>query len=96
MGEVNGLKVETYISQLVLDRRLMAHMSQQAFAKSLGISRTTEYRWEHGIGIPSITNVGVLAKKLKLTPQELHLLLEAYKANQTVVPEESGTIRLDS
>ena len=90
------MKVETYISQLVQARRLSAQMTQQMFAKSLGISRTTEYRWEHGIVKPNIAHVGILADKLKLTPQELRPILESYRTNQTVLPEESGTIRLDS
>ena len=41
-------------SQLIREFREANHVTQQAFADGVGVSKITVYRWEHGIAEPSM------------------------------------------
>lgn len=41
-------------SQLIREFREANHITQQAFADGVGVSKITVYRWEHGIAEPSM------------------------------------------
>ncbi len=84
---MNGLHQDADLAELIFEYRNDAHMSQQEVADGVGVSRTTEYRWEHGLAIPSITNIRRLADVLKIPEQRMKpLLAKTKKRHQTVKP----------
>lgn len=55
------------LKELILDR----YLSVGKFAKELGVSQQTIYRWVNGVHTPSLKTVYRIARKLNVEPSEL-------------------------
>lgn len=51
--------------------RLIAGLTQEELAESLGVSRVTIYKWESGRGLPRAKRIRAVADALKTTAEEL-------------------------
>ena len=72
-------------AELVFVYRSKAHLSQQEVAEGIGVTRITEFRWEHGITMPNVTNMRVLAEFLHIPEQELAPFLQKFDSKHQAV-----------
>jgi tetratricopeptide (TPR) repeat protein/transcriptional regulator with XRE-family HTH domain len=68
--------------------RLAQGLSQQALGDLVGVSKKTIARWEQGKQLPFAYNRPSLAKHLKMTPEELDILLQRRESEAPSVRKE--------
>ena len=68
--QVNGLSKVSSLADIIFEFRTQAKLTQQELADEIGVARSTELRWEHGVAVPNLHNIRMLAKVLGI-PQEL-------------------------
>lgn len=66
-------------AELLVEVRTTAQLSQEEAAEGVGVSRSTEIRWEHGKRMPSITNIRKVAKFYHIPDERLKPFLANYK-----------------
>jgi transcriptional regulator with XRE-family HTH domain len=73
------------LSELLLERREDAGMSQRAVARALGVSPQTYVWWERGAVTPKATAAGELASWLGLSKGDVLVALGILEPGETVV-----------
>jgi DNA-binding XRE family transcriptional regulator len=79
------------ISELLVERREEAGMSQRAAARELGVSPQTYVWWERGAVTPKVTAAGDLAQWLGLSKGDVLVALGVLEPGETIVRREDGT-----
>ena len=59
------------ISMRIRELRKQAKLSQEMMAEKIGVSRQAITKWETGLGVPDIENLGAIADLFKLSLDEL-------------------------
>jgi transcriptional regulator with XRE-family HTH domain len=80
------------ISELLMERREEAGLSQRAVARELGVSPQTYVWWERGAVTPKATAAGELAKWLGLPKGDILVALGVLEPDETIVRRESERI----
>lgn len=80
-------------SQLIREFREANHVTQQAFADRVGVSKITVYRWEHGIAEPSMEHAkGIEAVfGLRLISPQNQVMYDREKTSDMGICESSET-----
>ena len=80
-------------SQLIREFREANHVTQQAFADGVGVSKITVYRWEHGIAEPSMEHAkGIEAVfGLRLISPQNQVTYDREKTSDMGICESSET-----
>jgi transcriptional regulator with XRE-family HTH domain len=80
------------ISELLVERREEAALSQRAVARKLGVSPQTYVWWERGAVTPKATAAGELAEWLGLTKGDILVALGILEPGETIVRREGERI----
>jgi transcriptional regulator with XRE-family HTH domain len=80
------------ISELLLERREEAGLSQRAAARELRVSPQTYVWWERGAVTPKATAAGELADWLGLTKGDILVALGILEPGETIVRREGERI----
>jgi DNA-binding XRE family transcriptional regulator len=80
------------ISELLMERREEAALSQRAVARKLGVSPQTYVWWERGAVTPKATAAGELADWLGLTKGDILVALGILEPGETIVRREGERI----
>ena len=80
------------MSELLMERREEAGLSQRAVARQLGVSPQTYVWWERGAVTPRATAAGQLAKSLGLPKGDILVALGVLEPGQTIVRREGERI----